>query len=161
MLRAKDIKPFYPQSPKELKQSPGSEKATRIGSMSQAKLTRRNMKVLRKQFFPEQGAEAAESAEDKQVIENDIKEFNSLMAQMENLREHRGPLLPKALVLLFLLFGLGGSFYLVSSSDVHTPSYTNGFSLFFTVLCHVGIVVSLPYSYSSLLHFIFVTLTFL
>ena len=47
-LRAKDIRPFYPQNPRELKKSPGSEKTpVRIGSMSQAKLTQRNMKVLR------------------------------------------------------------------------------------------------------------------
>lgn len=64
------------------------------------------------------------------------------MSQMEKVRDHRGPMLPKVLVFLLLVFGTGATVYLIGNNEVHTPTYTNAFSMFFTILCHVGIVVS-------------------
>ena len=79
MLRSKDIKPFYPQNPKELKKSPGNENQGKLGSMSQAKLTQRNMKVLRKQFFPDQAAQAEDAAAQTRATEADIRELGSFV----------------------------------------------------------------------------------
>lgn len=53
-MRSKDIKPFTPQNPKELKKTHGMEKPSKMGAMSKAKLTQRNMKAQHSQFFPQE-----------------------------------------------------------------------------------------------------------
>ena len=80
--------------------------------MSQAKLAQRNMKVLRKQFFPESTADGAEPPVGAESLEADIQDFNSLMSRMADLRDDRGPLLSRALVLCLLLSGVGASTWL-------------------------------------------------
>ena len=64
------------------------------------------------------------------------------MSQIENYREHSGPVMPKVITFLLLVLGLAGSVYFISTNELFTAGYTNGFSIYFTVLCHLGLVVS-------------------
>jgi len=71
----------------------------------------------------------------------DVKEFQSLMNQMEHLRNDNPPIAPRVLTALLLLSGGGTALYQMVSNDVFTPGYANSFSMFWTTLCHVGIVI--------------------
>jgi hypothetical protein len=73
---------------------------------------------------------------------NEHEQLNNFINTLPFVMTKKSPFFSKAFVTSCLIFGVAGTLYSLSCYDLYTPQHTNAHYLYVSLLCHLGIVVS-------------------
>ena len=74
-------------------------------------------------------------------LKHQLMEVQSFVAQLPELAPEKIPLVSRVLLLSCLFFGLSGVTYYLSAREYFSPGHTNAQNLFFSLMCHLGVVI--------------------